>query len=123
MTDQNHIAPNYRGLADGKGERQQPVNAVSDTQHELLELAPGERWAHNRVRGPRELKFSEEGAAQAIANEGSGRDFTLAEAGAPDEVTDNTELPKRIPEGITTKYEVTDRRLDHDGEFGYPTPT
>lgn len=61
---------------------------------------------------------------QATAQEaitGANRDFTIAQAGQ--NVIDNDQLPQRIQKGITRKYEVTDRRLDHDGEFGYPTPT
>ncbi|MFZ5827632.1 MAG: hypothetical protein ACOY94_25290 [Bacillota bacterium] len=128
MTEENRIHANYRGLADGKGERNQPENAVSATQHELMELAPGELWAHrvsqrvDRVGG-NQGEFTVAGAEDPAAGDGGERDFTLAEAGSPEEVTDNVELPKRIQEGVTTRFEVTDRNLDYDGEFGYPTPT
>lgn len=128
MTEENRIHPNYQGLADGKGERRQPENAASATQHELMELAPGELWAHRvsqRVQrvGGNQGEFTAEAASPTTAGNGSERDFTLAEAGSPEEVTDNIELPKRIQDGVTTRYEVTDRNLDFDGEFGYPTPT
>lgn len=128
MTEENRIDPNYKGLADGKGERNQVDQAASATQHELLELAPGELWAHrasqrvDRVDG-NEGEFTVEAANRPATDNGSQRDFTLAEAGSPGEVTDNIELPKRMQEGVTTRYEVTDRNLDFDGEFGYPTPT
>lgn len=124
MTDQNRINPNYRGLADGKGERREPQNAVSDTQHELMELAPGELWAHRGTQRDYRVGGNVGDFTAAAENPGDGQqDFTLAEAGSPEEVTDNVQLPRRIQEGVTTRFEVTDRNLDYDGEFGYPTPT
>ncbi|MFZ5815673.1 MAG: hypothetical protein ACOY93_10285 [Bacillota bacterium] len=128
MTDRNRIDPRYRGLADGKGERKEPGNALSATQHELMELAPGELWAHRasqRVQrvGGNEGEFTAEGANRPATVEGAEREFTLAEAGPRGTVTDNEQLPDRIQAGITTRHEVTDRDLDFEGEEGYPTPT
>lgn len=44
MADGRRVNPRYRGLADGKGEREPAAGARSDTQYEIMELAPGERW-------------------------------------------------------------------------------
>lgn len=110
MTDENRVQPNYQEMADARRERPNVDEAVSATQQQLLEMPPGERWAHE--------------AAQRVQRVGGNQgDFTLEEAGRPADVTDNTQLPERIQQGITTKYPVTDRNLDVDGEEGYPTPT
>lgn len=120
MSEENRIHPNYQGLADGKGERNPPGNTASATQHELIELAPGELWSHRAAQRADRVGGNQ---GEFTVEDGSERDFTLTEAGSPEEVTDNIELPKRIQAGVTTRFEVTDRNLDFDGEFGYPTPT
>lgn len=122
MQDQEHIAPQYEELVT-MTQRRQVTNAVSDTQAELMELTPGERWAHEAAS--QHDDFPNHGNPEANnkgpLHLGENRNFTVTQAG--NNVVDNAELPDRIEAGITTEHEVTDRRLDHDGEFGYPTPS
>jgi hypothetical protein len=99
MTDPNGTASNDQEMARLKKDRPEAGNAVSPTQEQLLDMNPGERWAHE--------------AAQAVDRAG----------GNQGQFTDNAQLPRRVQQGITSQYEVTDRQLDYDGEFGYPTPT
>jgi hypothetical protein len=121
MSDQNHIAPAYQEMADLKKERRHTGDAASPTQQQLLEMSEGERWAHEAAQ-----RVDRAGGNQGdftAAAESDTADFTVAEAGPIGTTTDLSQMPQRIQQGITTRYENTDRRLDYDGEFGYPTPT